>query len=152
MSRNGSPTAGTTVTSVRPRMLLPGSIPGARNAWRVAPPGPVRWNRRVPRRGCRSTRTPATAGSDSGFCANCSGEMAMNSLGDGGTGRRGGIHWWIILLFIGYAAWSWFGNQKIDPYTGAKAHYGASTEEEAQLGVEAFQQVLSQEHPLDPSD
>ncbi len=66
--------------------------------------------------------------------------------------RRGGIRWWIILLFAGYAAWNWFGSQKIDPYTGAKAHYGASTEEEAQLGVQAFEQVLSQEHALGAND
>jgi predicted Zn-dependent protease len=76
----------------------------------------------------------------------------MNSIGGGGTMRRGGIHWWIILLFAGYAAWSWFGNAKVDPYTGSKAHYGATTEQEAQLGLQAFQQVLSEEHPLDPSD
>jgi predicted Zn-dependent protease len=76
----------------------------------------------------------------------------MNSIGSDGMQRRGGIHWWIILLFAGYAAWSWFGNQKVDPYTGAKAHYGATTEEEAQLGLQAYQQVLSQEHPLDPND
>ena len=77
----------------------------------------------------------------------------MNSIGGGGTMRRGGgIHWWIILLFAGYAAWSWFGNSKVDPYTGTKAHYGATTEQEAQLGLQAFQQVLSEEHPLDPGD
>ena len=73
-------------------------------------------------------------------------------MGGDGTTRRGGIHWWIILLFAAYAAWSWFGNQKVDPYTGAKAHYGATTEQEAALGVQAFQEVLSQEHALDASD
>jgi predicted Zn-dependent protease len=76
----------------------------------------------------------------------------MNSIGGDGTQRRGGIHWWIILLFAAYAAWSWFGNQKVDPYTGTKAHYGATTAEEAQLGLQAYQQVLSEEHPLDPND
>lgn len=75
----------------------------------------------------------------------------MNSIGGGGSTRRG-IHWWIIVAFAVYAAWSWFGNQKTDPYTGAKAHYGATTEQEAQLGLQAYQQVLSEEHPLDPSD
>ena len=57
--------------------------------------------------------------------------------------RGGGIRWWILLLFAGYAAWSWFGNAKTDPYTGEKAHYGATVDEEAQLGLQAFQEVLS---------
>ena len=64
----------------------------------------------------------------------------------------GGIRWWILVLFAGYAAWSWFGSARTDPYTGAKAHYGASVDEEAQLGLQAFQEVLSQEHALDASD
>ena len=58
----------------------------------------------------------------------------------------------MLILFAGYAAWSWFGNAKTDPYTGTKAHYGASVDEEAQLGLQAFQEVLSTEKPLDPND
>lgn len=79
--------------------------------------------------------------------------MAMIG-GDDGQRRRfgGGIRWWVLFLFAGYAAWSWFGNARTDPYTGEKAHYGASVDEEAQLGLQAYQEVLSQEHPLDPSD
>src|SRR5215207_5698915 len=71
-----------------------------------------------------------------------------------GRPRRGfgGIRWWILVLFAGYAAWSWFGSASTDPYTGAKAHYGASVDEEAQLGLQAFQEVLSQEHALDAAD
>jgi predicted Zn-dependent protease len=69
-----------------------------------------------------------------------------------GGRRRGGIRWWILLLFAGYAAWSWLGSAKTDPYTGEKAHYGASTEQETQLGLQAFQEVLSQERVLEASD
>ncbi len=60
------------------------------------------------------------------------------------TGRRrgGGFRWWILLLFAGYAAWQWFGSAEVDPYTGETAHYGASADEEVQLGVQAFQEVL----------
>ncbi|RPE82056.1 M48 family metallopeptidase [Vulcaniibacterium tengchongense] len=59
-------------------------------------------------------------------------------------GRRGfgGVRWWILILFAGYAAWTWFGSAQVDPYTGEKAHYGASADEEVQLGAQAFQQVL----------
>src|SRR5687767_2263365 len=81
--------------------------------------------------------------------------MAM--IGGGaqdGRARRGfgGIRWWVLILFAGYAAISWFGSAKTDPYTGDKAHYGASVDEEAQLGLQAFQEVLSQERPLSDSD
>jgi predicted Zn-dependent protease len=78
--------------------------------------------------------------------------MAMIGGNDGRTRRGGGIRWWVLLLFAGYAAWSWFGSAKTDPYTGEKAHYGASVDQEAQLGLQAFQQVLSEEHPVDPAD
>ena len=67
----------------------------------------------------------------------------------GGTRRGvqragfGGIRWWVMLLFAGYAAWSWFGSAKVDPYTGEKARYGATAEEEIQLGAQAYQQVRS---------
>ncbi|MFC0677623.1 M48 family metallopeptidase [Lysobacter korlensis] len=62
-----------------------------------------------------------------------------------GLGGRGvgGIRWWVLLLFAGYAAWNWFGSAETDPYTGETAHYGASPTEEVQLGAQAYQQVLS---------
>ena len=73
--------------------------------------------------------------------------MRIASLGAGrrqraGGRRRGGIRWWILLLFAGYAAWQWFGSAETDPYTGETAHYGASAQEEVQLGAQAYQQVL----------
>ncbi len=77
--------------------------------------------------------------------------MQQNAFGNqqsGSTGRRGGIRWWVIILFAGYAAWQWFGNSEPDPFTGEKAHYGATTDQEAQMGLQAFQQVLSEENPL----
>jgi predicted Zn-dependent protease len=82
--------------------------------------------------------------------------MAMTGSGNGQPGRAsrgfGGIRWWVLVLFAAYAAISWFGNAKTDPYTGEKAHYGATVDEEAQLGLQAFQQVLTEEHPLDAAD
>ena len=72
--------------------------------------------------------------------------MRIGSVGrqapEGGRRRGfGGMRWWILLLFAGYAAWSWFGNAKVDPYTGEKARYGATAEEEVQLGAQAFDPV-----------
>lgn len=74
----------------------------------------------------------------------------------GGRGfGLGGIRWWVLLLFAGYAAWSWFGSAETDPYTGETAHYGASPQEEVQLGAQAYRQVLgdaSAQGALLPSD
>jgi predicted Zn-dependent protease len=78
--------------------------------------------------------------------------MAMIDGGEARARRSGGIRWWVLILFAGYAAWTWFGSSKTDPYTGEKAHYGATVDEEAQLGLQAYQEVLSQEHPLDAAD
>ena len=79
--------------------------------------------------------------------------MAMLGSGtDGRVRRSGGIRWWVLLVFAVYAAFNWFAGAKTDPYTGEKARYGASVDEEAQLGLQAFEEVLSQEKPLDASD
>src|SRR5688572_25133120 len=74
--------------------------------------------------------------------------MRVDPLGNQRAPQRrgfglGGIRWWILILFAGYAAWSWFGSAETDPYTGETAHYGASPEEEVQLGAQAYQQVQS---------
>jgi predicted Zn-dependent protease len=78
----------------------------------------------------------------------------MNAYSQGGQAprRRGGIRWWILVLFAAYAAWQWFGSAQTDPYTGETAHYGATTEQENQLGLQAFQEVLQQERALAPND
>lgn len=70
--------------------------------------------------------------------------------GQGAPRRRGGLRWWVILLFAGYAAYYWFSNQSVDPYTGEKAliDKSLSVEDEKALGLEAYQQILSQERPL----
>lgn len=68
--------------------------------------------------------------------------MAGRRNAQGRGGRGGGVRWWILLLFAGYAAWQWFGSAQTDPYTGEKAHYGATAQEEIQLGAQAYQQVL----------
>lgn len=71
--------------------------------------------------------------------------------------RRGfNLRWIILLGFAAYAAISWFGSRETDPYTGEAAHYGATPEEEAQLGAQAYQEVLgdaqAQRALVSPSD
>jgi predicted Zn-dependent protease len=75
--------------------------------------------------------------------------MRIDPLGSRRTGaprRRGfglgGMRWIILLGFAIYAGISWMRSAETDPYTGETAHYGASADEEVQLGAQAFQQVL----------
>ncbi len=75
----------------------------------------------------------------------------------GGRGRRpgafGNVRWWVLLAFAGYAAFYWFSNRSEDPYTGEKVLIDSSlgVEEEKALGLQAYQEILSQERPLDPN-
>jgi len=73
------------------------------------------------------------------------------SYSDGAQRRSGGLRWWVILLFAAYAGYYWLSNQTVDPYTGHKSMIDTSIEEEAALGLQAYQQVLTQEPVLDAS-
>lgn len=73
-----------------------------------------------------------------------------------GSPRRGlfgNIRWWVLLLAAGYAAFYWFSNRTVDPYTGEKVLIDSSLDasEERALGLQAYQQILAQERPLDPN-
>lgn len=71
----------------------------------------------------------------------------------GGMRRGGGIRWWILLLFAGYAAYYWFSNRTTDPMTGEKVviDRSLSAEDEKALGLQAYQEILQQERPVDPN-
>ncbi len=70
-------------------------------------------------------------------------------------GRRpglfGNVRWWVLIAFAGYAAYYWFSNRTEDPYTGEKVLIDSSlgVEEEKAMGLQAYQEILSQERPLD---
>lgn len=65
-------------------------------------------------------------------------------LGRQGYQRRGGVRWWVLLLFAGYAVYFWFSHQQDASFTGRRQLIDSSVEEEAQLGLQAYQEVLSQ--------
>jgi len=69
----------------------------------------------------------------------------------GGARRGGGIRWWVLLLFAGYAAYYWFSNRSTDPMTGEKVviDRSLSAEDEKALGLQAYQEILQQERPGD---
>ncbi|MFT4249029.1 MAG: M48 family metallopeptidase [Pseudomonas sp.] len=79
------------------------------------------------------------------------------SAGQSGDPRRrrglfGNVRWGVLILFAGYAAYYWFSNRTEDPYTGEKVLIDSSlgVEQEKALGLQAYQEILSQEPAIDP--
>jgi len=58
----------------------------------------------------------------------------------------------ILLLFAGYGVFYWFSNRVVDPYTGEKVLIDGSIDiaQEKALGLQAYEEILSQERPMDP--
>ena len=53
---------------------------------------------------------------------------------------------WIPILIAGLIfAWQYFGSEKfVNPETGRKSHVGMSVEQESALGLQSYEQILSQ--------
>lgn len=65
--------------------------------------------------------------------------------------RRGGgglIRLLPLVLFGLYFAWYWFSNRSEVPFTGRKQLVDISREQEAELGLQSYRQILSQERVL----
>ena len=75
-----------------------------------------------------------------------------------GNQRRGmgfgGIRWWVLLLFAGYAAYYWISNRVDDPRTGEKVLIDQSItpDDEKQLGLQAWNELQQTEQIVAPSD
>ncbi len=84
--------------------------------------------------------------------------MRQDPSGNQGQGTRrgfgfGGLRLWVLLLFAGYGAFYWFSNRSTDPLTGEKVVIDKSItpQDEKALGLQAYQEILSQEQPVDPN-
>ena len=69
--------------------------------------------------------------------------------------RRGGnIRWLVLLAFAAYGGCYYFSNRSVDPYTGEKVliDSGLDAGQEKALGLQAYQQILTQERPMDPGE
>ena len=79
-----------------------------------------------------------------------------SQYGQGG-GRRGGglgnLRWLILLGFLVYGGCYYLNNRVVDPYTGEKVliDKNLSIEDEEALGLQAYEQILQQERPVDPN-
>jgi len=67
--------------------------------------------------------------------------------------RGGGLRLWVLLLFAGYAAYYWFSNRSTDPLTGETVviDKSISPDDEKAMGLQAYQEILQQERPIDPN-
>ncbi|MEP6633804.1 MAG: M48 family metallopeptidase [Luteimonas sp.] len=78
-----------------------------------------------------------------------------NASDQGGVRRRGfgggGLRLWVLLLFAGYGAYYWFSNRSTDPLTGEKVviDKNISPDDEKALGLQAYEEILTQEQPVD---
>lgn len=71
----------------------------------------------------------------------------------GGRARRGfNPRLLILLLFAAYGIYYYFSNQTVDPLTGDKVliDRNLSIEDEKALGLQAYEEILTQERPVDP--
>jgi predicted Zn-dependent protease len=79
--------------------------------------------------------------------------LGQAQYGDGQ--RRRGINprFIILILFALYGAYYWFSNRSEDPYTGEQVliDNSISVDEEVAMGLQAYEQILSQERPIDPN-
>jgi predicted Zn-dependent protease len=70
--------------------------------------------------------------------------MNMDPTGQGNSAGRGRFHWWIILAFLLYAGYYYVSNRQESPLTGRKQLIASDAQQDAALGLQAYQQVLSQ--------
>jgi len=70
----------------------------------------------------------------------------MGPYGDASSGGmpRRGLKLWPILLFGVYLAYYWFSHQDTTSYTGRKQLIDTSPQQEAALGLQSYQEILSQ--------
>ena len=85
--------------------------------------------------------------------------MSIDPYGNQATPRRrgfgfGGIRWWVLLLFAGYAAYYWVSNRVDDPLTGEKVLIDQSItpEDEKALGLQAWNELQQTEQVIPPTD
>ena len=77
--------------------------------------------------------------------------MRQNPLGT----RRGigGLRIWVLVLFALYGGYYWFSNRSTDALTGEKVviDKSISPQDEKALGLQAYQEIMAQEAPVDPN-
>jgi metalloendopeptidase OMA1, mitochondrial len=60
--------------------------------------------------------------------------------------RRGGLRIWPLLIFGAYFVYYWFSHQQDASFTGRRQLVDTSIEQEVALGLQSYQEILSQEN------
>jgi len=81
--------------------------------------------------------------------------MNQDPFGNRGGARRGigGLRIWVLVLFAIYGGYYWFSNRSTDALTGEKVviDRSISPQDEKALGLQAYQEIMAQEAPVDPN-
>jgi len=88
--------------------------------------------------------------------------MRQNPFGNQYAGQQGGVQrrrggfsprLLILVAFAIYGVYYYFSNQSVDPLTGEKVliDKSISPQDEKALGLQAFQEILTNERPVDPN-
>ena len=69
-------------------------------------------------------------------------------LGNGTLRRRGGMRWWVLLLFGGYLGFYYLSHSQPAAFTGRKQVLDVSMAQEVALGVQSYREILEQSKVL----
>ncbi len=65
-----------------------------------------------------------------------------------GQRRRGGMRWWVLLLFAGYLGYYWLSHRQEAAFTGRTQLVDTTMDQEVALGLQGFRQILEQSQVL----
>lgn len=62
--------------------------------------------------------------------------------------RRGGMRWWVLVLFAGYLGYYWLSHRQEAAFTGRTQMVDTTMDQEVALGLQGFQQILAESQVL----
>ncbi|HQW82428.1 MAG TPA: M48 family metallopeptidase [Pseudomonadota bacterium] len=69
-------------------------------------------------------------------------------FGMSGQRRRGGMRWWVLVLFAGYLGYYWLSHRHEASFTGRAQMVDTTMDQEVALGLQSFEQILEQSQVL----
>ena len=69
-----------------------------------------------------------------------------------GQRRRGGMRWWVLLLFAGYLGYYWLSHRQEAAFTGRTQMVDTTMDQEVALGLQSFRQILGESKVLREGD
>ena len=65
-----------------------------------------------------------------------------------GQRRRGGMRWWVLVLFAGYLGYYWLSHRQEAAFTGRTQMVDTTMDQEVALGLQGFRQILDESQVL----